>query len=359
MTLLEVSNLTTQFPTNKGKIKAVNGVDLTINEGEIVGLVGESGSGKSVLAKSIIQLLEEPGEIIEGDISLYGESLLSKSETELLKIRGNNISIVFQDPSTSLNPTLSVGEQIAESIRLHQDVGESVSFAAEMKRKLFGASKNTDSWIRAVDMLESVHIPEPQTRAKNYPHQFSGGMKQRAMIAIALACEPDLLILDEPTTGLDVTVQAQIIEEIRSLQEEYDTALLMITHDLAVVSEVCERVNVMYAGEIVEKASVEELFNNPQHPYTQGLIESTPKIDEPRAEMNPIPGNVPALINIPYACHFAPRCSESTMECFEEVPLFRRVGEEDHVAACHKRGEGWRGELRRCSPETGKGGSER
>ena len=338
MTILEVENLNTQFNTERGKVKAVNDVNLTIDSGEIVGLVGESGSGKSVLASSIMRIVDEGGEIVDGDIRFKGESLLDKSEPEMQKIRGNRISIAFQDAAGGLNPTVRVGEQIAETIRLHQDTGESVRLSAEIKRKILGASTNSESWRKAIDMLESVQIPAPESRADDFAHEFSGGMQQRAMIAMALSCEPDLLIADEPTTGLDVTIQAQILDELRELRSEFNTAVLFITHDLGVVSETCDRVNVMYAGEIVEKAETLELFNNPQHPYTQGLLQSTPRLDDPQDELAAIPGNVPDLIDIPYACHFAPRCPESTIDCFETKPRFRNTGAENHVAACHHRG---------------------
>ncbi|SDN18424.1 peptide/nickel transport system ATP-binding protein [Halogranum gelatinilyticum] len=336
--LLEIEGLRTQFPTSRGTVVAVDDVDLTVERGEIVGLVGESGSGKSVFAQSIMGIVDHPGEIVGGDIRLDGESLLDKSDATLEALRGGRLSMIFQDPMNSLNPTLTVGEQIAETVRLHQDVGESVSLPAELKRKLLGATKNSEAWRRAIEMLEAVEIPEAESRAGDYPHEFSGGMRQRAMIAMALSCEPDLLIADEPTTALDVTVQAQILDELRDLKDEFDTSILLITHDLAVVSEVCDRVAVMYAGEIVERADARELFDNPRHPYTQGLIASTPRLDAPGDKLTPIEGNVPDLIDIPYACHFAPRCPEAERECFEIQPDFREVGEDGHEAACLRRG---------------------
>jgi oligopeptide/dipeptide ABC transporter ATP-binding protein len=337
MSLLEVENLHTRFPTPRGVVNAVDHVDLRIESGKIVGLVGESGSGKSVLAESIMRIVETPGEIAEGDIRLHGESLTEKSEAELQSIRGESISMVFQDPMNSLNPTLTVGEQIAETVRLHQDAGESVTLPSEIKRKILGASKNSGAWRQAIEMLETVGIPEPDSRASEYPHEFSGGMRQRAMIAMALSCEPDLLIADEPTTALDVTIQAQILDELQDLKDEFETSILLITHDLAVIAEICDQVNVMYAGEIIERADADELFENPQHPYTQGLIASTPRLDDPRDDLHTIPGNVPDLINIPYACHFAPRCPEAKRECFEIHPDSRAVGD-DHVASCLRRG---------------------
>ena len=340
MTLLEVRDLKTQFPTKRGVVKAVDGVDLTIERGEMVGLVGESGSGKSVLADSIMDIVDEPGRIVDGEVRFHGESLLEKSEREMASVRGGEISRVFQDPMNSLNPVLTVGEQITEAIRLHQDVGESVTLPSEIKRRILGTTKNSIPWQRAIEMLETVGIPEPESRASDYPHQFSGGMRQRAMIAMALSCEPDLLIADEPTTALDVTIQAQILEELSQLQEEFHTAILFVTHDLAVIAETCDRVNVMYAGEIVERAPTDELFRHPEHPYTQGLIASTPLIDEKTDTLTTIPGNVPNLVDIPYACHFAPRCPEAKEECFEIHPDSRDVshGESDHTAACLRRG---------------------
>jgi len=339
MTLLEIENLHTEFQTSRGTVQAVNGVDFQLDEGEVVALVGESGSGKSVFASSIMRILEGNGHITEGDIRFKGESILDMSDEEMQSIRGNHIAMSFQDAGGSLNPILKVGEQIAESIRLHQDTGESISLPAEMKRKIIGTSKNSKAWQKAIERLEDVQIPAPSRRASDYPHEFSGGMKQRAMIAMALSCEPDVLIADEPTTGLDVTIQAQILEEMLQLRSEFDMSMLVITHDLGVVSETCDRVNVMYAGEIVEKAETQELFQNPQHPYTQGLIASTPRLDDPQDELTPIHGNVPDLIDIPSKCHFAPRCPESTRTCFEDKPEFRSVGEDSHVAACHYRGE--------------------
>jgi oligopeptide/dipeptide ABC transporter ATP-binding protein len=340
MTLLEIENLHTRFRTSRGTVQAVNGVNLAIDEQEIVGLVGESGSGKSVLADSIMGLVDEPGEVHDGDITFRGESLLSKTETEMQSIRGDRISIIFQDPMNSLNPTLTIGEQIAETIRLHQDLDESVSFPAEITRKILGASKNSEAWRRAIEMIESVEIPVPSSRALQFPHQFSGGMRQRAMIAMALSCKPDLLIADEPTTALDVTIQAQILDELRDLKDEFETSILLITHDLGIISEMCDRVNVMYAGEIIERGPADVLFDDPQHPYTQRLLKSVPQPHDPRDELSPIPGNVLDLIDIPYECHFAPRCPEATSECFMTKPEMRRVGEANHEAACLYRGQG-------------------
>jgi oligopeptide/dipeptide ABC transporter ATP-binding protein len=341
MTLLEVEDLYTHYHTKEGIVRAVDGVDLSVESGEIVGIVGESGSGKSVLARSVMRLVDHPGEIHSGDIQLNSESLLDKSEEEMRKVRGGSISMVFQNPMKSLNTTHSVGEQIAESVRLHQDVGESVSFSAEMRRKLLGATKNSEAWRRAIDMLEAVGIPEPGSRATSYPHEFSGGMRQRAMIAMALSGEPDLLIADEPTTALDVTIQAQMLEELHALKDAFETSVVLITHDLAVIAETCDVVNVMYAGNIVETAHADELFNNPRHPYTQALLNSTPQLDRSRSSLEPIPGQVPDLIGMPDVCRFAPRCDEMTSGCLAGEPAHRKVGTgENHTAACIHRDGG-------------------
>jgi len=337
--LLEVKNLRTRFNTDRGVVQAVDGVDMMIESGDIVGLVGESGSGKSVLAKSIMGLINSPGEVKTDDIRLNGESLTRKSEAEMRKVRGGSVSMVFQDPMTALNPTMTVGEQIAETVRLHQDVNESVSLPMEIKRKILGAAKNKASWRRAIDMLEAVSIPEAESRASSYPHEFSGGMRQRAMVAMALSCEPDLLIADEPTTALDVTIQAQILDEIRTLQRTFDTAILLITHDLAVIRETCEQMNVMYAGEIVERGTVSQIFDTPQHPYTEALMNSTPRVEQRTEDLEPIEGNVPSLIGMGQGCYFAPRCPEAEEACHDIDPEFRSVGTGDHEGACLRRGD--------------------
>ncbi len=338
MTLLEAENLQTSFYTDRGEVRAVNGVDMSVRDNEIVGIVGESGSGKTVLGNSIMRI-EEPGEIKGGTLSFDGESLLDKTDEELRKVRGGKIGMVFQDPSKGLNPVISVGEQVAETVRLHQeDISESVTLSAEVKRKLLGVSKNTETWHRVVQLLEDVAIPEPRKRSVDFPHQFSGGMKQRVMIAIALAGKPDLLVADEPTTGLDVTTQANLLEELAEIKEQFDMSIIYITHDLPSVAELCDRVNVMYAGEIVERASAQELFENPQHPYTQGLLKSIPRVTGVQEDLNPIQGTVPELIDIPYECHFAPRCPEATDDCYNHKPEFKDVGDSNHEAACHYRG---------------------
>jgi len=336
MTLLNIEDLAIHFDTPQGTVQAVNGVDLKINKGEVIALAGESGSGKSVLAKSILGIVDDPGEIVRGDILINDKSIVSMPENELRNIRGDTVSLIFQDPIARLNPTISIGEQIAESIRLHQDVGESVSLPTEIKRKILGASKNSQSWKKAVDMLEAVNIPIPEDRSMDYPHEFSGGMAQRAMIALALASEPDLLIADEPTTALDVTIQAQVMGELSQIVNELNTSVLLIEHNLAVVSEYCDKVNIMYAGEIIEKASSYDLFSNPQHPYTQGLLECLPNTDGKKDELKPIEGSVPDLINMNECCHFAPRCPEADEECYMIDPD-HRLFEEGHEVACIKR----------------------
>ncbi len=338
MSILEVSGLHTQFDTERGTINAVHDVDLTVDKGQIVGIVGESGSGKSVLAQSIMKLIDPPGKIVDGEVHIDGESVLDKSEQEMQSIRGGKVSFVFQDPMNSLNPVLTVGEQISESVRLHQNVDESVSLSAEIKRKILGATKNSESWRQAINMLEQVKIAEPESRVSNYPHQLSGGMRQRAMIALALASKPDLLIADEPTTALDVTTQAELIEHFVNLKNEFDTSILFITHDLGVVAEVCDEVNVMYTGQIVERGTCDELFENPQHPYTQGLLASTPKGDIGEDRLTPIPGQVPEPNGDPIACTFAPRCPESKPECYNHNPDYRQVGSSGHDVACLRRG---------------------
>lgn len=338
MTLLEVESLRTEFPMGEYTIPALDDVSLSVSTGEIVGLVGESGSGKTVLAESVLGIVEEPGRVMSGDIRFKGESMLSKTESELQSVRGSDISLIFQDPMNSLNPTITVGEQVAETVRLHQDIGESVSLGAEFKRKILGATKDSESWKRSIEMLETVGIPEPSSRASSYPYEFSGGMRQRALIAIALSCEPDLLIADEPTTALDVTTQAELLDELETLADTFDTAVLLITHDLAVVAELCEFVYVMYAGEIVEQARTDRLFRQPQHPYTIGLLDSVPKLNG-STELGAIPGDIPEWTGDIEGCLFAPRCPEATEECHKKRPSSRSVGDGEHSTACLKRNE--------------------
>ncbi len=307
--LLEITNLKTQFPTRAGLVKAVDDVSLFIDESEFVGLVGESGCGKSITALSILCLIYPPGKIAGGSIRFKGENLTKASEDRMREIRGNDIAMIFQDPMTSLNPVFTVGEQIAEALRLH--------------RKLDKKS----AWKAAIGAMEEVSIPAAERRANDYPHQLSGGMRQRVMIAMALACDPELLIADEPTTALDVTIQAQILELLDELRRARKLAVLLITHDLGVIAETADRVCVMYTGKIVEESGVEEIFDDPKHPYTRGLIRSVPKLSvrdtarSPRLET--IDGTVPSPTDLPKGCHFAPRCVHRMDICTRgEIPLF-------------------------------------
>ncbi|HEX9332234.1 MAG TPA: ABC transporter ATP-binding protein, partial [Anaerolineales bacterium] len=288
--LLEIKGLKTYFYTEDGIVRAVDGVNLEVYPGEVLGLVGESGCGKSVTSLSIMRLISKPGKIDEGEILLDGENLLELPEQEMIKVRGNRISMIFQQPQTALNPVFKVGDQLAEVLNIHQDLGKDAG------------------WKRAVALLKMVGVPDPEHRAEAYPHELSGGMAQRVMIAMALACVPDLLIADEPTTALDVTIQAQILDLMRDLRREMGTSVILITHDLGVVAEMAERVAVMYAGEIVEQTDVNSLFDQPLHPYTQGLIGSIPILGEIKEKLDVIPGSVPNLINLPPGCRFAPRC---------------------------------------------------
>ncbi|GAB6933418.1 ABC transporter ATP-binding protein [Calditerricola satsumensis] len=315
--LLEVRDLRTYFFTKTGVVKAVDGVSFTVAPGETLGIVGESGSGKSVTVLSILRLVAEPGRIVGGDIRLEGESLLAKTEREMASIRGNRIAMVFQDPMTSLNPVLTVGDQIAEVLTTHRKLSKRAARA------------------RAAELLAMVGIPDPHKRLDAYPHEFSGGMRQRVMIAMALACQPKLLIADEPTTALDVTIQVQILELIRRLQEELGMAVILITHDLGVVAEVCDRVLVMYAGRPVEEADVRTLFASPRHPYTVGLLGSLPRLDGNRnARLTPIPGGPPDMRFLPPGCSFHPRCPLAEPRCREQRPELRDLGG-GHWVACH------------------------
>jgi oligopeptide/dipeptide ABC transporter ATP-binding protein len=288
--LLEVKGLKTYFYTEDGVVRAVDGVNFEVYPGEVLGLVGESGCGKSVTSLSIMRLISKPGKIDEGQILLDGEDLLKLPEEEMIKVRGNRISMIFQQPQTALNPVFKVGDQLAEVLDVHQDLGKEAG------------------WKRAVALLKMVGVPDPERRAEAYPHELSGGMAQRVMIAMALACVPELLIADEPTTALDVTIQAQILDLMRDLRREMGTSVILITHDLGVVAEMAERVAVMYAGEIVEQTDVNTLFDQPLHPYTQGLIGSIPILGEIKERLDVIPGSVPNLVNLPPGCRFAPRC---------------------------------------------------
>ena len=289
--LLEVRNLKTYFYTEDGLVRAVDGVNFEVYPGEVLGLVGESGCGKSVTSLSIMRLIAPPGKVTEGEILLNGVDLLKLSEEEMIKVRGNRISMIFQQPQTALNPVFQVDDQIAEVLNIHKDFGR------EAGKK------------RAVDLLKMVGIPDAERRAEAYPHELSGGMAQRVMIAMALACVPELLIADEPTTALDVTIQAQILDLMRDLRQKMGTSVVLITHDLGVIAEMAERVAVMYAGEIVEQTDVNSLFDQPLHPYTQGLIGSIPVLGKLKDRLDVIPGSVPNLVNLPPGCRFAPRCA--------------------------------------------------
>ncbi|BDG61252.1 ABC transporter ATP-binding protein [Caldinitratiruptor microaerophilus] len=315
--LVEVRGLRTSFYTEEGVVPAVDGVDLYVRRGETLAVVGESGCGKSVTSLSIMRLIPSPpGRIEAGEILFEGRDLLKLSEAEMRRIRGNEISMIFQEPMTSLNPVFTVGDQIAEAIMLHQ-----------------GLSRR-DAMARAVEMLRHVGIPAPEKRVRDYPHQMSGGMRQRVMIAMALSCNPKLLIADEPTTALDVTIQAQILDLMRRLKAELGMAILLITHDLGVVAEMAERVVVMYAGKVVEEGDVYSIFRNPLHPYTEGLLRSIPRLDETRERLHVIEGVVPNPMHMPKGCRFHPRCPYATDTCREVEPPLERV-EEGGAVACH------------------------
>lgn len=324
-TILEVKNLQTVFFTNSGLFRAVDDVSFSVRRGETLAIVGESGCGKSVTALSVMRLVPDPpGRIVGGSVVLEGTDLLGLDEAGMRQIRGNRVSMIFQEPMTSLNPVMRIGDQITEVVRLHQT----------MTAK--------EAWKQAVEMLRLVRIPEPERRAQEYPHQLSGGMRQRAMIAMALACRPALLIADEPTTALDVTIQAQILALIVDLQRRLGTGLILITHDLGVVAQTAQRVIVMYAGKKVEEATVEALFENPRHPYTRGLMASIPAVPSADAKADvrlvEIPGMVPSLTRLPAGCAFAPRCRFAVERCREEYPPLQDFGG-DHLAACWRAAE--------------------
>ncbi len=318
MALLEVSDLKTQFTTRDGVVRAVDGVSFALEEGHTLAIVGESGSGKSVTALSIMRLIPDPpGKIAAGKVVLRGESVLDMSDADVRAMRGDRIAMIFQDPMTSLNPVFRVGFQIGEALRIHKGMSR----------------KEADA--RAVEMLDLVGIPNAPHRAKDYPHQFSGGMRQRAMIAMALACDPDILIADEPTTALDVTIQAQILELMIELQQRKGTAIIMITHDLGVVADMADDVMVMYAGKQVEYGSADAVFYSPQHPYTWGLLDSLPRHDiDEKGTLLPIEGQPPSLIDVPPGCAFHPRCPYAQAVCRETCPELREI-EPGHMAACH------------------------
>ncbi|MDP4552287.1 ABC transporter ATP-binding protein [Alkalihalobacillus macyae] len=306
--VLNVSKLETHFFTDDGEIPAVDSVDFHINKGEVLGIVGESGSGKSVTSLSIMQLIQAPGKVVGGEITYKGENLLTKSEKEMRKIRGNEIGMIFQEPMTSLNPVFRIGNQLIEGIRIHKKWS---------KKK---------SWEHAISILKLVGLPRAEELMNEYPHQLSGGMRQRVMIAMAMACDPEVLIADEPTTALDVTIQAQILELMKKLNRETNTSIILITHDLGVVAEICDRIVVMYSGKIVEQGKTSDIFQQPKHPYTIGLIESVPDVRVRKDRLYSIPGNVPKPGSIHKGCHFAPRCSFAFDKCFEEDPVLLETG---------------------------------
>jgi peptide/nickel transport system ATP-binding protein/oligopeptide transport system ATP-binding protein len=315
--LLEVKGLKTYFFTDEGVVKAVDGIDFHINKGEIFGLVGESGCGKSVTALSLLRVVPSPpGRIIDGKVMFEGKDLLKISEKEMRRIRGAKISMIFQDPHSSLNPVFRIGDQIAEAIQLHQKVGE----------------KEVPS--RVMRALDLVRIPDPKDRMYQYPHQFSGGMKQRTMIAMMLACNPALLIADEPTTAVDVTIQIQILELLRELRRKQGASIMIITHNLGVIAEVCDRVAVMYAGNIVEQADMASLFGKPKHPYTHALLGTFPSARIKRGELMVIPGFVPSLVDPPSGCKFHPRCPHAKPICMREMPCVVEV-DSGHIVRCH------------------------
>ena len=315
MALLEVKDLHTSFYTPVGEVKAVNGVSFNLERGKVLGIVGESGSGKSVTAYSIMQILEKTGKIVSGSVKFDGQELVGIGEEGMKKIRGNKISIIFQDPMTSLNPTYTIGHQLMEAIMLHTP------------------RNKQQAWDRAVEMLRLVNVNEPEKRMKQYPFEFSGGMRQRVMIAMALACEPDILIADEPTTALDVTIQAQILELMQSLQKELGMAIIMITHDLGVVAQLCDEVVVMYAGSICEQGTADEIFYNPRHEYTKGLMRSIPTLDSDGQRLHPITGTPIDLLNMPAGCPFAPRCDAAMKICLRQRCERMQIND-NHQAAC-------------------------
>ncbi|MEE1045154.1 MAG: ABC transporter ATP-binding protein [Olegusella sp.] len=315
--LLEVKNLKVEFPTRAGIVKAVNDVTFSVDKGETVAIVGESGSGKSVTSLSIMRLLQAPGHVAGGSITFDGQDLLALPDKEMEQVRGAKISMIFQEPMTSLNPVYRVGDQIVEAIQLHTDLNKK------------------EAWERAVEMLRVVGIPSPEDRVRDYPHQMSGGMRQRVMIAMALSCNPQLLIADEPTTALDVTIQAQILDLIYKLREEFHMGVMLITHDLGVVSEVADRVVVMYCGQVVEQADMMELFEKPLHPYTLGLLASIPRIeDDDNERLTTIRGTVPNPLHLPSGCPFSDRCDRCTERCRQEMPQLKPVPGTNRMCRC-------------------------
>jgi peptide/nickel transport system ATP-binding protein len=315
--LLEVKDLKVSFRTEDGVVRAVDGVSFTVGQGEVLGIVGESGSGKSVSMLSVLRLINDPNMQVEGEVIYKGRDLMKLHKDEMRQVRGAEIAMIFQDPMTSLNPVYKVGDQIVEGLLIHQDIGKPAA------RR------------RAIELLHQVGIPSAEARVDDFPHQFSGGMRQRAMIAMALANNPDILIADEPTTALDVTIQAQIIELIDKLKDEFNSAIILITHDLGVVAEIANEIVVMYAGRVVERAPTRQLFYDPQHPYTWGLLGSIPRLDRPKQErLHSIEGTPPSLISLPEGCKFRPRCPHAFDKCTEEPELRNRVEEHAHLDRC-------------------------
>ena len=313
--ILSVQNLHTSFHTDKGEVKAVNGVTFNLEKGKILGIVGESGSGKSVTAYSIMRILEKNGRITEGKILYKGQDIAEFSEKQMREFRGKCCSIIFQDPMTSLNPVFTVGNQLREAIELHTD------------------RKGKEAEARAIEMLTLVGVNEPEKRVKQYPYELSGGMRQRVMIAMALACEPDILIADEPTTALDVTIQAQILELMQSLQKKLGMAIIMVTHDLGVIADMCDEIIVMYGGRVCERGTAEDIFYRPHHEYTKGLLRSIPNVDRIGEKLIPIPGTPINLLNMPKGCAFCPRCEEVMKICIEEQPPEMQMPD-GHFASC-------------------------
>jgi oligopeptide/dipeptide ABC transporter ATP-binding protein len=315
--LLEVKDLKVRFRTEDGVVKAVDGVSMTLDKGEVLGIVGESGSGKSVTMMSVMRLINDPNMQVEGEVIYKGRDIMKLGKERMREVRGGEIAMIFQDPMTSLNPVYRVGDQICEAILEHQQIDKS-----QARR-------------RAIDLLDQVGIPQPDARVDDYPHQFSGGMRQRAMIAMALANNPDILIADEPTTALDVTIQAQIIELIDRLKDDFGSAVVLITHDLGVVADIADRIAVMYAGRVVEYGEKRDIFYDPQHPYTWGLLGSIPRLDRPKLErLHSIEGMPPSLINPPQGCKFRPRCPHAFDKCMEEPELVSRVDKHSHLDRC-------------------------
>jgi len=327
MPLLKIEDLQVDFATHQGEVSAIDGVSFELEEGEILGVVGESGCGKSVTAEAILQLLDEDSTFYDGKIMFNGENLLEYDKKKMEKLRGNDIAMIFQDPMSSLNPVMSIGKQIAESIRIHQ------------------SATKKDAYKKAIELLKLTGIPSPDQRAKEYPHELSGGMRQRVMIAIALSCQPKLLIADEPTTALDVTIQAQILDLITSFQKQLNMGIILITHDFGVIANMCTKVAVMYLGQVIEETDVRTLFKRPFHPYTIGLMKSVPQIEGERVEhLHSIDGTVPSLFQIPKGCRFAPRCKYASSTCENKMPSLEIV-EKNHRVRCWHYDEVKKGEL--------------